>query len=145
MDVRAHNNAHHFCRWCHQTFPQIQIFLQDSLRKEISKVEHQIALKNGALELFPAMNRHNLVLNSTEVLQNINTLLAALESQFMSKDLLLTALKRVDEKMGYGDSGVSAPPLQNDDVNASATIVRNLTQELSAALAEVRSLNEVSP
>jgi pSer/pThr/pTyr-binding forkhead associated (FHA) protein len=145
LDVRAHSNAYHFCRWCHQTFPQIQIFLLDSLRKEISGVEHQIALKNGALNLLPAMNCHNLVLNSTEVLQNINQVLDRLGSPSLSKEALLSVLNVVNEHMGYGEAGVDALTPETENSAATATIPRDFEQERSDALAEVRSLAEVNP
>jgi hypothetical protein len=97
MDVRAHGNAYYFCRWCHELFPQMQVFLLDSMRKEISKIERHIAQKNGAINLFSAMNRHNLILRSTEVLQDINEVLTALGSRSLSKPELLNALRLVED------------------------------------------------
>lgn len=97
MDVRAHGNAYYFCRWCHELFPQMQVFLLDSMRKEISKIERHVARKNGALNLFSAMNRHNLILRSTEVLQDINEVLAALGSRSLSKTELLSTLRLIED------------------------------------------------
>jgi FHA domain len=96
MDVRAHGNAYYFCRWCHELFPQMQVFLLDSMRKEIPRIEQNIARKNGAINLFSAMNRHNLMIRSTEVLQDINEVLAALGSRSLSKPELLNALRLVE-------------------------------------------------
>ena len=95
IDVSAFHNLHHFCRWCHQTFPQIQIFLLDSVRKEIPGIERQIAIKNSAKNFFPAMNRHNLVLRSAERLRDINQVLEGLGSQPLSQQELLTILRRM--------------------------------------------------
>jgi hypothetical protein len=97
MDVRAHGNAYYFCRWCHELFPQMQVFLLDSMRKEIPKIEQHIARKNGAINLFSAMNRHNLILRSTEVLQDINEVLTALGSRSIGKAELLSTLKLVED------------------------------------------------
>jgi hypothetical protein len=97
MDVRAHGNAYYFCRWCHELFPQMQVFLLDSMRKEIPKIEQHIARKNGAINLFSAMNRHNLILRNTEVLQDINEVLTALGSRSIGKTELLSTLKLVED------------------------------------------------
>jgi pSer/pThr/pTyr-binding forkhead associated (FHA) protein len=95
MDVSSFSNAHHFCRWCHQTFPQVKIFLLDSTRREIPSIERQIALKNGASNFFPAMNRHNLVLRSTERLRDINEVLSVLEGKTLRQEELLSILRRM--------------------------------------------------
>jgi pSer/pThr/pTyr-binding forkhead associated (FHA) protein len=94
MDVRTSGNPYHFCTWCHQTFPQIQIFLLDSMRGDIPKIERQIAIKKGAINLFPAMNRHNLVLKSLDRLRDINEVLSILD-QNLSQRELLNILERV--------------------------------------------------
>jgi FHA domain len=96
MDVRTHGNAYYFCRWCHELFPQMQVFLLDSMRKEIPKIERHIAQKNGAINLFSAMNRYNLILRSTEVLQDINEVLTALGSRSIGKAELLNTLRLVE-------------------------------------------------
>jgi pSer/pThr/pTyr-binding forkhead associated (FHA) protein len=99
LDVQVHNNAYLFCRWCHQNFPQVQIFLLDSLRKEISPVERRVALKSGALNLFPAMNRCSLVLRSTETLAELNEVLQSVGNALLTKAEFLTILQRVYERM----------------------------------------------
>lgn len=93
LDVSAFTNAHHFCRWCHQEFPEVKIFLLDSVRKEIPNIECQITLKNGALNFFPAMNRHNLVLRSAERLRDINQVLGTLSDRILSQEELLNILR----------------------------------------------------
>jgi pSer/pThr/pTyr-binding forkhead associated (FHA) protein len=95
IDVSAYPNAYHFCRWCRQEFPQIQIFLLDSVRKEIPSIERQIAIKQGVLNFFPAMNRENLVLKSLDRLRDINEVLSALEDRSLKQDELLNILKRM--------------------------------------------------
>jgi pSer/pThr/pTyr-binding forkhead associated (FHA) protein len=99
LDVQVHNNAYLFCRWCHQNFPQVQIFLLDSLRKEVSPVERRVALKSGALNLFPAMNRRSLVLRSAETLTEINEVLQKVGNDLLSKEEFLPILQRVYERM----------------------------------------------
>jgi pSer/pThr/pTyr-binding forkhead associated (FHA) protein len=95
IDVSEYPNVYHFCRWCRQEFPQIKIFLLDSVRKEISSIERQIAIKQGVLNFFPAMNRENLVLRSIDRLQDINEVLNVIEDRFLSQDELLNILKRM--------------------------------------------------
>lgn len=95
IDVNAYANAYHFCRWCRQAFPQIQIFLLDSVRKEISNIERQIAVKQGILNFLPAMNRHDLILKSADRLRVINEILNMLENPPLSQDELLNMLKRM--------------------------------------------------
>lgn len=99
LDVRVHSNAYLFCRWCHQNFPEVQIILLDSLRKEVSPVERRVALKSGALNLLPAMNRRSLVLRSTETLAEINQVLQVVGDASLSKEEFLTILQQVYERM----------------------------------------------
>jgi hypothetical protein len=99
LDVQVHSNAYLFCRWCHQNFPQVQIFLLDSLRKEVSPVERRVALKSGALNLLPAMNRRSLVLRSPETLVEINEVLQTAEQATLDKDEFLQILQRVYDRM----------------------------------------------
>jgi pSer/pThr/pTyr-binding forkhead associated (FHA) protein len=94
IDVNAYANAYHFCRWCRQAFPQVQIFLLDSVRKEISSIERQITIKQGVLNFLPAMNRHDLILKSVDRLRDINEILSALETRLLSQDELLNILKK---------------------------------------------------
>jgi hypothetical protein len=94
VDVSAYSNPYHFCDWCRQTFPQIQIFLLDSTRGDIPKMERQIAIKKGVLNFFSAMNRHNLVLRSIDRLRDINEVLSLLD-QTLSQRELLNILGRV--------------------------------------------------
>jgi hypothetical protein len=99
LDVQVHSNAYLFCRWCHQNFPQVQIFLLDSLRKEVSPVERRVALKSGALNLFPAMNRRSLVLRSAETLVEINEVLQTVEQATLDKDEFIQILQRIYNRM----------------------------------------------
>jgi hypothetical protein len=95
MDVNIYSNAYHFCSWCRQTFPDIQIFLLDSVRKEIPSIERKIAIKQGVINFFPAMNRHNLVLKSIDRLKDINEVFAVLENRALRQDELLSILRRM--------------------------------------------------
>jgi pSer/pThr/pTyr-binding forkhead associated (FHA) protein len=95
MDVNAYSNSYHFCRWCRQEFPQVQIFLLDSVRKEIPDIERQITQKQGILNFFPAMNRHNLVLKSIDRLRDINEVLGTLGNRYLRQDELLNILRRM--------------------------------------------------
>ncbi len=95
IDVSEYPNVYHFCSWCRQEFPQIQIFLLDSVRKEISNIERQIAIKQGVLNFFPAMKREYLVLRSIDRLRDINEVLSALEARPLRQDELLNILKKM--------------------------------------------------
>lgn len=99
LDVQIHSNAYLFCRWCHQNFPQVKIFLLDSLRKQISPVEQRIALKSGAMNLLPAMNRRSMVLRAAETLAEINEVLQVIGDATLRKDEFLRILQRVNERM----------------------------------------------
>lgn len=94
IDVNAYANAYHFCRWCRQALPQVQIFLLDSVRKEISSIERQITIKQGVLNFLPAMNRHDLILKSVDRLRDINEILSVLGTQLLRQDELLNILKK---------------------------------------------------
>lgn len=94
IDVRAYQgDCHQFCRWIRQKHPQYRIFLIDSKRRTVSALERQVAIKNGALNHFPAMSRRDLVFNSAEVLSQVNEVLQVLESKLMDKAELLSILR----------------------------------------------------
>jgi pSer/pThr/pTyr-binding forkhead associated (FHA) protein len=94
IDVRAYQgDCYQFCRWLRQKHPQHQTFLVDSKRRAVSSLERQVAIKNGAVNQFPAMSRRDLVLNSTEVLQQINEILQVLEAKPIEKEVLLSILR----------------------------------------------------
>jgi pSer/pThr/pTyr-binding forkhead associated (FHA) protein len=94
IDVRAHQgDCYQFCRWIRQKHPQHQTFLLDSKRNTVSNLERQVAIKNGALNQFPAMSRRDLVLNSTEVLRQVNEVLQVLEAKLIGKEELLSILR----------------------------------------------------
>jgi pSer/pThr/pTyr-binding forkhead associated (FHA) protein len=94
IDVRAYQgDCYQFCRWLRQKHPQHQAFLVDSKRRTVSSLERQVAIKNGALNQFPAMSRRDLVLNSTEVLRQVNEILQVLEAKLIEKEELLSILR----------------------------------------------------
>lgn len=94
IDVRAYpGDCYQFCRWLRQKYPQYQIFLLDSKRRVVSDLERQVAIKNGALNQFVATTRRDLVLNSTEVLKQVNEVLGALNCESIEKEELLLLLR----------------------------------------------------
>ncbi len=94
IDVRAYQgDCYQFCRWLRQRYPQYQIFLIDSKRRTVSTLERQVAIKNGALNQFSATTRRDLVLNSAEVLKQVNQVLGALNSESIEKEELLFLLR----------------------------------------------------
>jgi pSer/pThr/pTyr-binding forkhead associated (FHA) protein len=94
IDVRAYEgDCYQFCRWLRQKHPQHQTFLVDSKRRTVSGLERQVAIKNGAMNQFPAMSRRDLVLNSTEVLRQVNEVLQVLETKLIEKEELLSILR----------------------------------------------------
>jgi pSer/pThr/pTyr-binding forkhead associated (FHA) protein len=94
IDVRAYEgDCYQFCRWVCQKYSQYQIFLTDSKRNIVSGLERQVAIKNGAVNQFPAMSRRDLVLNSAEVLRQVNEVLQVLETKLIEKEELLSILR----------------------------------------------------
>lgn len=94
IDVRAYpGDCYQFCRWLRQKYPQYQIFLLDSKRRVVSDLERQVAIKNGALNQFAATTRRDLVLNSAEVLKQVNEVLEALNCESIEKQELLFLLR----------------------------------------------------
>lgn len=97
MDVRAYQgDCYQLCRWIRQKYSQYQIFLTDSKRRTLSALERQVAIKNGAMNQFPAMSRRDLVLNSAEVLRQVNEVLQALDSKLIEQEELLFILRTND-------------------------------------------------
>jgi pSer/pThr/pTyr-binding forkhead associated (FHA) protein len=94
IDTQAYQgDCYQFCRWLQQKHPNYQIFLTDSKRSKVSSLERQVAIKNGALNQFSAMSRRDLVLNTAEVLEQVNEVLQALECKFLEKEEMLYLLR----------------------------------------------------
>ncbi len=82
-----------FCRWCREHHPQTQVLLLDSTRKHIPDLEQKIAIKNGALALFPGLERSSLVLGSAILLAQINAVMQSLHKPTISDCEFLMILR----------------------------------------------------
>jgi pSer/pThr/pTyr-binding forkhead associated (FHA) protein len=119
IDVRAHEgDCYQLCRWIRQKYPQHQTFLLDSKRSTVSALERQVAIKNGAINQFPAMSRRDLVLNSTEVLRQVNEVLAVLEAELIEKEELLSILRtnKILKDWHAAESQAQTPTIQTTDI-----------------------------
>jgi hypothetical protein len=95
VDVRAYQgNVYHFCRWSTEKFPEVKIFLIDSCRLEISNFECRVAIKNGAVNLFAALEENNL--SSLNFLMQINGVLEVLEKPAFHMGELFRAVKEIE-------------------------------------------------
>jgi hypothetical protein len=91
IDVRAYQgNPYYFCRWCRRKYPQVLIFLIDSLRQDVSKFEYQVAVKNGAIKLFPAIHMNDIHLNISKILLQVNAVLTALDKKNIGETVLFS-------------------------------------------------------
>ncbi len=82
-----------FCRWCREHHPQTQVLLLDSSRKHIPDLEQKIAVKNGALALFPGVEISTLVLGSSILLAQVNQVMQSLHKPTISDREFLMILR----------------------------------------------------
>jgi pSer/pThr/pTyr-binding forkhead associated (FHA) protein len=105
IDVRAYNgNPYYFCRWCHNKYPNVSIFLIDSGREEISNLECQVAVKSGAKKIFSSIQNKDLRLNSLKITNQVNDVLIALGNEPIEKDTISPILRMSEDRSTYDSS-----------------------------------------
>lgn len=121
MDVRAYDgNPYYFCRWCHNKYPKILIFLIDSIREEISNLECQVAIKNGAVKLFSAIQNKHLNLNVAKITAQVNDVLIALGNEAVTEDALVPILRLLEDQSNYDASSTLFAPKPQSLTNENA-------------------------
>jgi len=113
IDVRAYNgNPYYFCRWCHNKYPKVLIFLIDSIREDISNLECQVAIKSGALQLFPSIQNKDSRLNFSKITKQVNDVLIALGNEAVKVDTIAPILRMLEDSSNYDSSATlfSATP-----------------------------------
>lgn len=105
IDVRAYNgNPYYFCRWCHNKYPNVSIFLVDSGRGEISNLECQVAVKSGAKKLFSAIQNKDLRLNFLKITNQVNDVLMTLGNEPIQEDTIAPILRMLEDRSNYESS-----------------------------------------
>jgi pSer/pThr/pTyr-binding forkhead associated (FHA) protein len=111
IDVRAYNgNPYYFCRWCHNKYPKLLIVLIDSIREDISNLECQVAIKNGAVKLFSAIQNKDLRLNFSKITTQVNDVLIALGNETVTEDTLIPILRMLEDPSNYDASATMFTP-----------------------------------
>jgi hypothetical protein len=120
IDQKAYRvKLYEFCNWCRQTYPQLKIFLTDSLRQQIPDRERHSAIQQGCLNLFPAFAKSNLVNNAASVTIQVNEVLQAIGISPIQPNQLLPTLKRLEDLM---EQGASFSPLFDDEIDSEHDI-----------------------
>jgi pSer/pThr/pTyr-binding forkhead associated (FHA) protein len=111
IDVRAYNgNPYYFCRWCHNKYPKVLIFLIDSIREDISNLECQVAIKSGALQLFSSIQNKDSRLNFSKITKQVNDVLIALGNETVQVDTIAPVLRMLEDQSSYESSATLFNP-----------------------------------
>ncbi len=86
-------DCYSFCRWCRDNHPGVKVLLMDSNRTQISDLERKVAVKNGALNLLPALEKSSLVLDGSTLLAQANEVMHALHKSHLTESGLLEVLR----------------------------------------------------
>jgi hypothetical protein len=89
-------NPYEFCRWCHNAFPQISIFLTRLHRHPVIDTEKRWAMHQGATGFFNGFHRDTLMINAVE---SMKLILHALDSPFLNEKALLAVLLNIRRQL----------------------------------------------
>ena len=99
LDVAAYPaNPYALCRWCSETYPQIQVVLLNSTQCEVMPTERHWALKQGCFGLLPALPEVSLLQQVDAVQQHLEVILEALHLP-LSRDGLVRVLTDLDRQL----------------------------------------------
>jgi FHA domain len=136
IDKKAYRvKLYDFCNWCRQSYPQLKIFLTDSLQAQIPDRERQAAIQQGCLNVFPAFPKSNLVYNATQIADRVNEVLRAMDGSPIHLNQLLPTLKNLEDLM---KQGASFCPLFEDELDSELDI----PTALSALAPEQKKLHK---
>jgi CheY-like chemotaxis protein len=93
------NNPYEFCRRCQQNQPDLPIILTSGMRTELYPSEHQWAVQQGALDLFPGFKTNRLLSQIGEIAVRIRTILQALKWEAIAESSLASTLLELQEKI----------------------------------------------
>ena len=85
------------CNWCRQTFPQMQIIINDSQERQILVPERQKATQAGCVNWFPAFREPKLLDNVAGIVVQVNSIMKTLDKSNLRQDKLFTALKSLEQ------------------------------------------------
>jgi CheY-like chemotaxis protein len=101
-------NPYEFCRWCRDTFPNIQIFLTRCQQMHVSDTERRWAKQQGANDFLTGFDRDTLMSNATE---NVKRILTSLDYPFLNEKSLLTVLLNIRRQLSTTQVRGQALPL----------------------------------
>lgn len=85
------------CTWCHQTYPQTQIIVNNSQERQILMSEREKATEVGCLHWFPAFREPKLLDNVAGIVVQMNGVIQALGNLSLRQDKLFFALKSFEQ------------------------------------------------
>ncbi len=93
LDIEKQDfNPYQFCGWCTAFYPQLQIVLTSSKRREISSLERRWALRQGAVAALTAFPDGNLLVYVTDIVDQVKVVLQALGQVPLHQEALFSAL-----------------------------------------------------
>ncbi|MBE9138383.1 response regulator [Nodosilinea sp. LEGE 07088] len=110
-------NPYEFCRWCRDTFPNIQIFLTRFQQMHVSDTERRWAKQQGANDFLSGFNRHTLMSHATE---NVKRILTSLDHPFLNENTLLTVLLNIRRQLSTTQTKGQTPAAQRDRPESKA-------------------------
>lgn len=97
------------CAWCVQTFPQLQIIVNNSQERQILLPERQKATQAGCLNWFPAFREPKLIDNIAGIVVQINGVMKILGGT-LRQDQLFTALTSFEKLLDEVEDLRLPPP-----------------------------------
>lgn len=115
----AELNPYEFCRWCRDTFPQIQVFLTRCRQIHVSDTERRWAQQQGATDFLSGFERDSLMSSATT---NVKHILTSLDYPFLNEKALLTVLLNIRRQLSATQAtAVATPKAQQQGQNQRQT------------------------
>jgi pSer/pThr/pTyr-binding forkhead associated (FHA) protein len=131
IDRRAYpNSLYEFCTFCQQQYPQLSIFVMDSLRQNIPAHEREVAIQKGCINLFPAFPIYNLVDHALDITDQVNEVLRAMKSLSIEAYQLLPILQNLEDLVRQTSSFIPLADMGSDSDSEMPTSI-NLNKSIN--------------
>ncbi|NJM66957.1 MAG: FHA domain-containing protein [Acaryochloris sp. RU_4_1] len=125
------DQTYDLCAWCRQTYPQMQIIVNNSQERQILINEREKATQVGCLHWFPAFREPKLLDNVAGIVVQMNGVVQALENISLRQDKLFVALKSFEQAIAEVTSltpSPSSPPSVTPNLPSASEASPSITE-----------------
>lgn len=99
-------NPYDFCRQCRQVYPEKQVILLSGMRTQVHDSECRWAVSQGAMALFAALPRQNMLADLKSITERLQTISKAIEWPHLNSEALTSTLMKLQDSVDTEMSGL---------------------------------------